>query len=302
MAFQEETIGAKMLALGAALFAAVLLATGGCAMQDDVVAVDSRLAAVKRKVVLETREAEAERDALRAKMEEFREELKKLEEGHRTGYAEVRALMRDLREEMQELKGALEVTGHDVKQDLNVLLEWKSQEEHAREGLERRQETSLDRIVRLEQYLGLEPSEKLAASRPEETDKGEEEESAPKTADGLYVLAKEKFDQGEYERARELFEAFLEQYPKSDKADSAQFWIGEVYYREKWYEKAILEYQKVIEGYPTGNKIQSALLKQGFAFANLGDTANAKLILKELVRKYPDSNEAKIAKKKLAAL
>jgi TolA-binding protein len=40
-------------------------------------------------------------------------------------------------------------------------------------------------------------------------------------------------------------------------------------------------------------------LKQGFSFFNLGDKSNARLILKELINKYPSSNEAKIAKQKL---
>jgi tol-pal system protein YbgF len=94
----------------------------------------------------------------------------------------------------------------------------------------------------------------------------------------------------------------LKRYPKSDNADNAQFWIGEIYYRQKWYETAILEYQKVIENYPKGNKVQASLLKQGFAFFNLEDTANARLILMELVRKYPKSNEAVIAREKLKAM
>ena len=63
-----------------------------------------------------------------------------------------------------------------------------------------------------------------------------------------------------------------------------------------------MEYQKVIEGYPKGNKVASALLKQAFAFLKLDDKDNARLIFKELVRKYPESAEAKIAKEKLTQL
>jgi TolA-binding protein len=44
------------------------------------------------------------------------------------------------------------------------------------------------------------------------------------------------------------------------------------------------------------------LLKQGFAFISLGDKANARLILKELSKKYPESNEGKIALQKLKEL
>ena len=99
--------------------------------------------------------------------------------------------------------------------------------------------------------------------------------------------------------AKKYFQEVIQRYPKSENADNAQFWIGEIYYREKWYEKAILEYQKVIEKYPDGNKVPAALLKQGLAFHNIGDKANSRHILEELVKKYPKSNEAKIAREKL---
>jgi TolA-binding protein len=63
-----------------------------------------------------------------------------------------------------------------------------------------------------------------------------------------------------------------------------------------------LEYQKVIEKYPSGNKIPAALLKQGLSFLNIGETNNARLVLKELVAKHPGTNEAAIAKQKLESL
>jgi tol-pal system protein YbgF len=91
-------------------------------------------------------------------------------------------------------------------------------------------------------------------------------------------------------------------YPSSDNADNAQFWIGETFYQEKSYEKAILEYQKVIEKYPRGNKVPAALLKQGLAFLNLKDRVNSRLIFEELVRKYPNTSEAKAASDKLKEL
>jgi tol-pal system protein YbgF len=118
----------------------------------------------------------------------------------------------------------------------------------------------------------------------------------------MYRQAKQAFDQGNSDAARNKFKELIERYPKSDRADNAQFWIGEIYYREKWYEKAILEYQKVIENYPKGNKVPASLLKQGFAFLNLGDKANSRLILQELMKKYPKTNEAKIAKDKLKGI
>jgi len=265
-----------------AWLAMLLLVGGGCALQEDLVTVNSR-------VTSQSKKAEADRGALRA-------ELSRSEETYRNQYADLRALMNDMREDVQELRGQLEESGYDAQQraksDARRQEEWNS--------LEKQLQSSLDRIIRLEAYLGMEPSEKRLPS--EEAPRTEPQAGKPaieQTPDGLYAAAKQRFDRGEYEDARQLFQALLAQHPKSDNADNAQFWIGEVYYHEKWYEKAILEYQKVMENYPKGNKVRSALLKQGLAFSNLGDGDNAKLILKELVRKYPKSKEAQIAEKKL---
>ena len=121
----------------------------------------------------------------------------------------------------------------------------------------------------------------------------------PASAQGMYNAAKQAYDNGDLEKARNSFEAMLKSFPKAPEADNAQFWIGETYYQQKWYEKAILEYQKVIENYPKGNKVPAALLKQGLAFLNIGDKSNSRLILQDLVRKYPSTNEGRIAAQKL---
>jgi tol-pal system protein YbgF len=118
----------------------------------------------------------------------------------------------------------------------------------------------------------------------------------------MYSRAKQAFDAGDLDAAREGFQDMLKRYPQSNNADNAQFWLGEIYYQEKWYEKAIVEYQKVIENYPKGNKVKSALLKQGYAFINIGDKSNASIILKELIKKYPDSSEAQLATRKLSQI
>jgi len=283
----------------AGLLCVIFVLIGGCAMQEDVALVNNRFVSLKRKVVTENREAAADRDVLRSEIETCRQTQAQFDEEYRTKHAELHALMKDLRAEIQEVGGRVEESRHEARQILDGLAEWKAKQTAQSNDLAREAESNLDRIVRLEQYLGLEPSEKLVSSEAEETKPGQEDGGENETPDALYTDAKHKFDQGAYEDARHLFEAFLQQHPKSDKADSARFWIGEIYYRDKWYEKAILEYQRVIEDYPKGNKVPSALLKQGFAFSNLGDADNAKLILKELVRKFPDSNESRIAQKKL---
>ena len=137
---------------------------------------------------------------------------------------------------------------------------------------------------------------------PGATDPGtvEETPSVPAIDDqGLYNAGVKYFESYNYPSARKELGLLLDNYPSSALADDAQYYIAETYYNEKWFEKAILEYQLVIEKYPKGDKRPSAYFKQGLAFENIGDSTNAKVRYRELVRLYPDSNEAKIVGRKL---
>ena len=208
--------------------------------------------------------------------------------------AEARVRIDELNEQIQQLNGKIE--------ELNYLIEERnSYQDSKREKTEEMLAVNEHRIAKLEEYLNFETNREQKtpeASNTENQIKPSEEASQ----EALYHQAKDAFDQGNLEAARVQFQKFLERYPKSNNADNAQFWIAEVYYREKWYEKSVLEYQKVIENYPNGNKLQAALLKQGFAFINMGDKANARIILNELVKKYPDAPEADAAKARLKGL
>jgi tol-pal system protein YbgF len=199
-----------------------------------------------------------------------------------------------LQDDLQGVRGSLEETEYMVRQRMDA------SEDLGREMQVRFDEMAVSlekmeaRIQYIEQYLNLEPGMQQVQPPADGSVEGKKLSDAD-----LYTTAKQAFDQGDFEAARAGFNTIITEYPNSQHADNAQFWIGEIYYREKWYEKAILEYQKVIENYPKGNKVPASLLKQGFAFLSLGDKANARLILNELAKKYPKTNEGKIAVQKL---
>ncbi|MFU8770108.1 MAG: tol-pal system protein YbgF [Desulfotignum sp.] len=158
------------------------------------------------------------------------------------------------------------------------------------------------RITTLESHMGFEP----AGPGPDDTVPGAPAAgagpAAPLSEKGAYDAAKRLFDDGDMQGAREQFENFIATYPGSVYAGNARYWIADSHYVDKWFEKAILEYQKVIEQYPDSNKTAAARLKQGYAFAELGENANARLILNELITRYPDSREAGFAAEKLKQL
>jgi tol-pal system protein YbgF len=118
----------------------------------------------------------------------------------------------------------------------------------------------------------------------------------------VYDACYKLFKDGQYARAREDFQKFLKQYPKTAYSGSAQFWIAETWYVEEKYEKAIIEYDKVIKGFPTSDKVPHALLKQGMAFQKLGDKGSAKIVYQQIIKKYPNTNQAKTARVRLSDL
>ncbi len=117
-----------------------------------------------------------------------------------------------------------------------------------------------------------------------------------------YENAWKRLKEKDYRRAIQQFKKFVENHSNSSLTDNAQYWIGESYYALKDFDQAISEFDKVRERYPDGDKVPAAWLKMGFAFSELGEHATARLILQEVIRKYPQSETAKKARDKIQAL
>ena len=258
-------------------------------MRGDIVMLENRMSLIDQRIAT----SEEYNKRLETRLEEYINLLEEKEQTLRNKSAKLHAMQDQLKAEMRPIIGRIDETDYLVKQKLSNL---DKMTENRFKRIEDSAGLNKNRITRLEQYLNFESNgnDLEIKSKPQFKEELSENE--------LYTVSKQAFDAGDFETARNGFKNLINKFPKSAHADNAQFWIGEIYYSEKWYEKAILEYQKVIEKYPKGNKVPASLLKQGFAFFNLGDKANARLILKGLVKKYSKSNEAKIATKKLKEL
>jgi len=237
----------------------------------------------------------------------------------RSNQARMRLEIEQLKTQVSELSGRTEDNEHIVKRIVEEDLSEQDAMKGRIEELTRKLDI-LDRLVlQQQQYLGLEPPEELQPSEPEPvappppdktpgsgaatgTGPSGPEEAMPSDEVELYNFALNLYRGGKGEEAREAFRAFLERYPKSDRADNAHFWIGESYMAAKEYEQAILAYQNVIKQFPKGNKVANAMLRQAAAFLEIKDKTSARLLLKNIVKEHPGTSEAELAKKKLEAL
>ena len=121
----------------------------------------------------------------------------------------------------------------------------------------------------------------------------------PREAEIAYRDAFKLLKETQYNQALDEFKKFLKNYPNSDYSSNAQYWIGEANYVMQRYDTAINEYQALLNTYPDSQKVSHALLKIGYSFTELGNIADAKKILKDVVRKYPDTTASRLAKERL---
>jgi tol-pal system protein YbgF len=123
---------------------------------------------------------------------------------------------------------------------------------------------------------------------------------AGESAAELYDRALKKIrEDQDYSAGRELMETFLKRYPDDALAVNAAYWVGETYYAVKDYEKAILQFEDIIQKYGEHPKVASAMLKQALAFEATGDKATGRLLLQQVIDRFPLSAEAVKAKEKL---
>lgn len=116
----------------------------------------------------------------------------------------------------------------------------------------------------------------------------------------LYRSALDNFTREDYGRAILEFEEFVANHPEHDLADNAQYWIGECYYAMKDFPQAVDEFDKVARHFGKGNKVAASMLKKGLALRELERNDEAQTALEQVVTRYPESEEASIAAKKLS--
>ncbi|MGH8603053.1 MAG: tol-pal system protein YbgF, partial [Gammaproteobacteria bacterium] len=126
--------------------------------------------------------------------------------------------------------------------------------------------------------------------------------NAPEAEKQTYQQAFGLLKAGQYDNAIAGFIGFLAQYPNSAYADNAQYWVGEAYYVTRKFDPAIMEYSKLMQTYPDSPKLPHALLKIAYSYDELGQKAEAKAKLQELIKSYPGTTAAKLAEERLQRL
>jgi tol-pal system protein YbgF len=114
-----------------------------------------------------------------------------------------------------------------------------------------------------------------------------------------FQAAVRDYNAAKYPVAAGEFQDVLTYYPQDDLAGTAQFYLGEIAYRQQNYTEAVKDYNAVLEGFSGSTKAPAAQLRKGLALLQLGKKDAGVHELRMLIQRHPQTPEAAQARAKL---
>lgn len=249
--------------------AAVALTASGCVSTQDIEAIQGQLSDIQRQVLQLQMQApsKGEVETLSSQVARQNEALLKSE-------ADMQVRLQELAALIEQLQSKLE--------DTNYRLANLSQQ-IAATNQELKNFRSLPRFA---------PPNSDPNAAPPPSQPGAEPQALYDAAYGDYV-------RGSYELAIQQFQEYLRNFPQTEFSDNAAYWIGECYYRQSKFRQAIEEFDRLLDRYGTSDKVPSALLKKGYSYLELGERSQGVVQLQYVIREYPRSDEASLARQRL---
>jgi tol-pal system protein YbgF len=118
--------------------------------------------------------------------------------------------------------------------------------------------------------------------------------------DRVYSASYNDYLMGNYALAVDGFRDYLANYPESEYADNAAYYLGDCYLQQGRQELAIQAFDQLINLYPKGDKTPVAYYKKALAQQDMQRMEDAIATLKALSKLFPDTREAKLAEEELA--
>jgi TolA-binding protein len=119
------------------------------------------------------------------------------------------------------------------------------------------------------------------------------------SAEQSYSNAVRDYKGGQYDLALQEFQDYLQYFPTTQFAPNAQFYVGDIFYRQENYEKAAAAFDAVNEKYEDNLKSADAHYMKGLALVKLGRRDAAVKEFREVIARSSDAEMVARAKKQL---
>lgn len=183
-----------------------------------------------------------------------------------------------LQNEVDELRGSLELHSHQLEKIL-----------------QRQRELYLEIDKRIEEVQRTEVVSAPVETTPQQPI-AESESDAYQRA--VNLILKEK----QYDQAIPEFQAFLSKFPSSSYTANAHYWLGQLLFNKQDWAGANEQFAALAERFTDSNKRPDALLKLGIIENKRANQAQAKVYFQQVVQEYANSSAATLAESELAKL
>ncbi len=104
------------------------------------------------------------------------------------------------------------------------------------------------------------------------------------------------FKDGNYDAAIVAFKEFKDKYKSSKFIPDSIFYIAESYYNKGEYDKAIINYDYLVNTYQKSDKVPMATFKESLSFIKMGDRIDGDYLLQKVIKQYPKTKAAQLAR------
>ncbi len=117
-----------------------------------------------------------------------------------------------------------------------------------------------------------------------------------------YGAAIARYNREDFLGAIDMFSSFIKKYPSHSLVSNAHYWVGNSYFALKEYDLAIKTETIILTSYPDSKKVPDALLLIGSSHKHLGNIEDARERWATLINRFPNSDSARKAAKRLGDL
>ncbi len=118
----------------------------------------------------------------------------------------------------------------------------------------------------------------------------------------LYQMAYDSVINSNFERSVAEFDQYLSIYPAGRFVTNAYYWKGQAYLYLNRYEEARDSYEIILNQYADSPKLPDAMYGLGLAYQGMGNISQARSLLTDIKRKFPNTGVANLADTRLLSL
>jgi tol-pal system protein YbgF len=118
----------------------------------------------------------------------------------------------------------------------------------------------------------------------------------------LYQMAYDSVINSNFERSLAEFDQYLSIYTQGRFVTNAYYWKGQAYLYLNRFDEARESYEIILNQYADSPKLPDAMYGLGLAYQGLGNIPQAKQLLNDIRRRFPNTGVANLADTRLLLL